>query len=284
MRDKLSDPTVKLFVRVPASFKRRLAMSATAQRTSVAKELVRLLDERLESGLSETLKRRHNEFQRSQSEYMIGFLKRMLDNYEDNLLHCIEQVRLGDTSALDSIYNQILTARNARKREFGSLAARTKREESRALHEQALRDEADKLGGVSVFDTQGENKDLQLPVEERRRLNLIDYLATKPRGIKKQLAIGLGWKNTARVTHILTEKGRHGHRPISTKLAESIASVLNIDVGVLDKMESDRQMAELTHSLGELKKTLNELPTKKRPRSKTPGKRKDARGKRAARA
>lgn len=277
MRDKVSNPTVKLFVRVPASFKRRLEMSATAQRTSVAKELVRLLDERLESGLSETIKRRHDEFQINHYKYMIGVLKIMLSSYEDDSLRYIEQARLGDTSALDNFCNKILTARQTREREVGSLEVRIGREALQASREQALRDEVEKRGGVSVFDTKGEIKDVQLPVEERRRLNLIAYLATKPRGTKKQLAIGLGWKNTARVTHILTEKGRQGHRPISKELAESIASVLNINVSVLDKMESDRQMAELTHSIDKLSKTLNELPPKKRPRSKIPGKRKGIR-------
>ncbi|BEV51224.1 hypothetical protein BconGalA64_37230 [Burkholderia contaminans] len=267
MVDKLKARTEPLFARIPASLKRNLVASAKARGASVEQELARLLEERFDSGLSASLQRRVDEFGQAQRAERAVWLEKYQIFLEAHLLECVTAAQKGDISALVKLGNDVRAARRNRQRGLAGLNSRIEARKRESLQEQAAKDEAARVRQNFAFDTGGPIEDFQLPPEERRRRNLIAQLEKMPVGTKKNLALRLGWRSMSRVSHILTPKGKKGHRPISAALAKEIAEILEIDVEVLNKIERDRDLAEITHHVSKLEKLVDDI-AKVGPRSK----------------
>ncbi|WP_175239314.1 MULTISPECIES: hypothetical protein [Burkholderia cepacia complex] len=259
MIDKLKEPTEPLFARIPVSLKRRLVASAKTQGTSVGRELARLLEERFDSGLSASLQRRFDEFRSAQGAERAVWLEKYQTFLEAHLLECVKAAQNGDSSELVKLGNAVRAARRNRQRGRAGDDSGIEARKRELLQEQAAKDEAARVQQNFVFGAGEPIEDVQLPPEERWRRNLIEVLRKMPAGTKKKLAEGLGWRSMSRVSHILAPKGKKGHRPISKALAAKIAEILVIDFKVLDKIESDRDIAETLHAVSKLEKVLDDI-------------------------
>lgn len=259
MVDKLKARTEPLFARIPASLKRNLVASAQARGVGVGQELARLLGERFESGLSASLQRGIDEFGRAQRAERAVWLEKYQVLLEAHVLECVKAAQNGDISVLVKLGADVRAARRNRQRGLAGLNSRIEARKRESLQEQAAKDEAARVRQNSAFDTGGPIEDFQLPPEERRRRNLIAQLEKMPVGTKKNLALQLGWRSMSRVSHILTPKGKKGHRPISAALAKEIAKILEIDVEVLNKIEPNRDLAAILHHVDKLEKLFDDI-------------------------
>ncbi|WP_241290325.1 hypothetical protein [Burkholderia stabilis] len=259
MVDKLKEPVEPLFARIPASLKRRLVASAKAQGTGIGQELTRLLEERLDSGLSAALRRKVDDIRRDQSVQRARWLENLQDFLEVQLLACVKAAQSGDVEALVKLGNDVRVARRNRRQGLTRYQSRIEAGHREALLDQAAEDQAARNRRNFVFDAGKSIEDFQLPPEERTRRNLIELLEKMPAGTKKKLALELGWNSMSRVSHILTPKGQKGHRPISRGLAKEIADILEIEVGVLSGVEPDRGIAEMIHLADKLENLSDDI-------------------------
>ena len=98
--------------------------------------------------------------------------------------------------------------------------------------------------------------DKQLGPFERRRNHLLQIFSKSPRGSKTRLCQLLGWKRSSQLSQLLSLPTSHGHRTISDITAHRIEDALNLQRGVLDKLESITDGVMLSRAVDALVLTM----------------------------
>lgn len=99
--------------------------------------------------------------------------------------------------------------------------------------------------------------DTQFSEPERRRRNLNAALRRAPRGTKKALVEHLGWP-TARISQLLSEPHRKGHRRVTFDIARKLEGALGLEQRALEALEPDLSQFRLIKAVEHLQSAIRE--------------------------
>lgn len=238
---------VTLFVRIPLDLKQRVGFSASVRGASLAKEVVRLLEERLQYSLPANLEALFKAHEAS-------LYKGQLDRMEALVLHyAANSDGAAGAKQLRRLAEMILEMQREREQAVQVNARRRKEQEDFLTqrtqrvpaHFAALLRQNDDSYPPQHFDK-----------EERRRINLTRELQSRGRGTKARLAGALNYP-PAYLSQMLSEPSNAGHRKIKGDVARAMEAALGLKCEALDKDGFGSGVVEIQRAADELKKALN---------------------------
>lgn len=233
---------VALNVRLPASLKSRLEKAASKRRSSVTREVERLLKQAISEASSNVDQQAQPPEQKAQE-----MTARTL---EDWVLTCCQIADPGERAAAVAAMGQEIVVLRERK---NLLKQDIDRGRAQAAKQADEGEQPGELYAQLRPDLREKGIPRQLGKYAQRRLVLNEIFRAAPRGSKTQLADFLGCRPPY-VTHLRT-----GRRRISSEIASRIEEFYFLPCGLMSEPETSTQVAELLAAADELESVLRDL-------------------------
>jgi hypothetical protein len=238
--------SVPLYVRIPASLKRNLALMARIRRTSMSAQIARILEEQSPTFVATDLKLQSTELQ-------LNLCKKMLEMMERVISHSASKLTASTgVLQLKQLAEQILKQKKERELKLKDIRHRLETPKTRRVSSSP---------SLHIGFNMHPDVDMiprQLEVCERRRHNLCAAISSRPRGTKAQLAVALKC-TPPYLSQMLSPPGSRGHRNISAEVARKLEQALRLKKGELDRIEPKLAIVELNHAISELTKVNKTL-------------------------